>query len=149
MRKAIPVFLVSIFCSIGGLVYAACISQHAEDGPRGGALGAAVALAFMVLTRSYGIRLYDTAAELIRLRGAAQTQAQPGQAQPVAPVAQPPVNLVELSQRVDRLADAIKTDAEEQKTASQLLALATFVGTIITGFGDKLAAWLIQLRHVG
>jgi hypothetical protein len=131
MPKARVVFLVSIFCSIGGIVYAVFASQRPDDGPRGGALGAAVALAFIVLTRGYGMQLYDTANKLVALRGA-QLESD--------------ADISELSRRIDRLANAIKTDAEEQKTASQLLACATFIGTIITGFGDKLALGLIRLR---
>ena len=139
------VFGVSILSSLGGVFVAAFITGNAADGGRGGAIGTALALTFMFITRDYGAKLYiavtrrlpDLEARIKRLE-----RKEPGQ--PSAPQ-RTEITLVDLQNQLNALAAAIVIDAKGQKTQNAFLALATFIGTMVWGFGDLAAQAL--MRH--
>src|SRR2546421_12405953 len=140
------VFSTSIVSSIGGLLVAVFVTRNAADGGRGGAIGPAVALAFMFLTRDYGAKLYSAVTRRlpdIEARIKLLEQKGPRGEKPAPPAE---ATLADLRTRVDALAAAIAIDAKGQKTQNAFLALATFVGTIVWGFGDLGAQILI--RHL-
>lgn len=140
------VFFVSISLSGGEVLYAAHVN-HAPDGGRGGAIGTAIALAFMFISRDYGTRLYravtrrlpDIEAHIKRLESK-----QPGQDTPQTIE----VKVAALETKMNQLAAAITIDAKGQRIQNGFIVAATFIGTIAWGFGDWAANYLIQHPHL-
>jgi hypothetical protein len=149
MSEKTAAYLVMIACvgsSIGGMFYAAFVSKNVTDGGRGGAIGVAVALGFLFITRDYGTKFYTAVTR--RLPDLKKTieeikQGKSGEADKEKPA----ITIAELEKRVNALVGALTIDAEEHKTQNVLLALATFIGTLVWGFGDIVAQHLIA--HFG
>jgi hypothetical protein len=137
------VFGVSMAFSIGGIFFGAFYTANHADGGRGGAVGTAIALAFMFITRDYGVRFYAAVTKgLPDLEARIKRITDEKKEQQAAP--KHDATLPELQQQVDALVGAIGIDAKGQKTQNYFLALATFVGTMTWGFGDLAAQFLIQ-----
>jgi len=132
---------VSLAFSIGGILVCIFVVQAAPDAGRGGAIGVAIALGFLFISRDYGFKLYTTLThDLPDLLERAKKIKQ-GEANSKA-LAAPTV--VDLEKRIALLASAIAIEGQAHRTESVFLAFATFVGTIVWGFGDMAAQYFIQ-----
>jgi hypothetical protein len=137
------VFVASITFSIGGFLFGILVPGHAADAGRGGAIGTAIALGFLFINRDYGTRLYRTL-----IRDVPELKARIDRLKQGARDSHPPVKTVltidELETRIEGLVNAILIEGEGHGTESRFLGLATFIGTIIWGFGDLGAQYLIN-----
>jgi hypothetical protein len=138
------VFLVSIGFSFGWLFFCVLRCQSPIDAGRGGAIGTAIALFALFVTRDYGMKLYTALADI--LPDVKARMARLG-APTGAPAQKNPPTTAELEQRIDTLVAAIKIEGKGHKLESICLASATFVGTIVTAFGDVFASHLIEYFH--
>lgn len=135
------VFALSIVASVGGVAWAV-ISNHPLDGGRGGAIGTAIALAFMFINRDYGYRIYKAMVTRAPARAGEIAELRNGAVKPPASAAITPD---QVKSELDTFVAAVVFDAGGQQTQNTFLAIATFISTILWGFGDKLADWLINV----
>lgn len=137
------VFIVSISASVGGVLFAACVKHNALDGGRGGAIGTAIALAFMLFSRDYGSRLYVAVTRRLPDEEARIKRLEQKQPEPLVPE-KIEVKVAEIEKHMNQLAAAMTIDARGQRVQNGFIVSATFIGTIIWGFGDWAAQYLIQ-----
>lgn len=135
------VFAASIAFSVGGFLFGVFVPHHACDAGRGGALGTATALGFLFINRDYGAKLYKTLTRDLPELKARIEQIKRGKSSPTLEPPVPP-NLPSLEKRLDVLIHSIAIEGKGHLTEAKFLGFATFVGTIIWGFGDIFAKWL-------
>jgi hypothetical protein len=139
------VAVISGLFSLVSVPFAVFVTRCANDGGRGGAIGVAIALLFLFITRDYGTKLYnklvhDLPELKVRLERGAQTDPAPQNATSV-PVDQ---RVAQLEREVAALVRQINIDAEGQREQNFHLAWVTAFGTLVWGFGDLLAKLWIQ-----
>jgi hypothetical protein len=119
--------------SVGGIVYAVCVTKSAQDGGRGGALAVALSFAVLFLSRGYGTRVYDiltkeapeAIAELDKLTGKSGNR------------------VITADEKIDALVSKTRIDAQVQESQNIFLAASSAIGTIAWGFGDMVAQYFI------
>jgi hypothetical protein len=136
------VFTLSVGVSIGWILVAAHSASHQKDGGRGGAIGTAIALSFMFLTRDYGTKLYSAVVRRLphvreEIEGLATDSdiLQAGKGEP---------SVAGLQTQINALVAALDIDAKGQTIQNYFLAIATCIGTLAWGFGDVAALYLDQ-----
>lgn len=116
-RYAIVLALAAAL-SVAGVVRAVHLGDAAE-GVRGGALTTIVALCFFSLRPDWGRETYIARIEEIRSAGLADTE--------------------RLTQELAAVVQWITINSNGQFHQNVALALASFIGTVFWGFGDKIA----------
>ena len=139
------VFVVSVGFSLGWLLYCVLECENPIDAGRGGAIGTAIALFALFVTRDYGIKLYNAFAEILPDVKARVARLQVPPTGSIAPTAPP--TTTDLENRIDTLVSAIRMEGKGHKWESICLASATAVGTIVTTFGDVFASHLVAYFH--
>lgn len=134
------IFALCIVTSVGGVV-CAVVYNHADDGGRGGAIGTALALGFMFINRDYGFQTYKALIARAPTRQAEINALRKGGALEAATKVE---TAEQVKKELDTLVSAIIFDEKGQQTQNKFLALATFISTIIWGFGDWFAGFLIK-----
>ena len=136
------VFALSVGVSLGWILAAAHTSSHQADGGRGGAVGTAIALAFMFLTRDFGTELYSA---VIRRLPAVEKQIKGlTNDRDISEAQKAEFTGPDLQTKVEAHIAAIDIDAQGQRVQNCFLALATCIGTLAWGFGDLAAKYLHQ-----
>jgi hypothetical protein len=118
--KYVVLATISVFFSIGGVVWAAH-KRCPADGGRGGAIATAVALAVIVSRPDYGLLIYEARRK------------------------RRPSNLTQMEtilDELDSIAAAYEINSSGQKWQNWTVVGSTFVGTVVWGFGDVFAKWL-------
>lgn len=131
------------FCigsSLLGIIIAVCVTKDPADGGRGGAVAVALALFNLFINKGYGLRLYEARTKVIpKLIASFQRL---GHLEP----AQTPAPAAETAEAVrDGLIDAVNVETKEQAKQNLYLAISTFAGTLVWGFGDIISRWVINL----
>ncbi len=137
------VFVVSIVFSIVGVPFAVFVTKTAADGGRGGAIGTALALGFLFINRDYGTKLFTALSRRLPNLQARIKQLRT-QSDGKTPAAERPAEISEVKKEVNALVGAILIDSKGQQTQNRFLALATFIGTMLWGFGDLVADYLLK-----
>jgi hypothetical protein len=116
--------VISFSFSLGGIVW--CFeANRPQDSGRGGAIGTAIAFAILFLRPDWGIQLMEKRLKAIppdlslEARCAAETRA---------------------------VIEGLRINSTGQLRQNKALALASVVGTLISGIGDWIVTWLIHLR---
>jgi hypothetical protein len=111
----------SLFLSCAGVIWAVSI-KSVSDGGRGGALAAVVALCAIFLRPDYGIINYQKNEKHISEAHLSEIH--------------------QLIKKHEALVKAIKINSDGQTHQNRALVIASIIGTIFWGFGDKFATWL-------
>jgi len=124
-----------ILLSAGGIFVAGFITKDPLDATRGGALAVGLSLIVLFLRPNYGQRVYEILTiEAVRTRTIIESlKVNP---QPVSPSPSE-------KEKIDALVAGAKADTDEQKLQNIFLALSSGIGTLVWGFGDFPAKWLI------
>jgi len=131
--------------SIAGILYAALWSKDASDGGRGGAIAVAVSFAVLFLTRSLGQRVYQALTqELPALRKLIDSFAPASASKSEVEVLREDLKAV--GDRFSALEQRLESDDKATQTQNRFLAAASVIGTLVWGFGDVVAGWIIALR---
>jgi hypothetical protein len=134
-------FFFCIASSLLGIVWAVLISKHPEDGGRGGAVAVAAALFSLFMSKSYGIGVFEARTKVIPELIEAFER--------LGNIPSTPRTADENSEAIrSGLVDLLKSEAAAQKRQNLFLAAATAVGTIIWGFGDLVAKFVMQILHI-
>jgi len=140
---------LSIAASVGGVLVSIFWTHNKDDGGRGGAVGTCIALAFMFLNHGYGSKLYEVVSKDIPeleewVKQLNESKAPQADQQTPQASQTEPLDLSELTVRVNALGTASFIDGDEQKWQNRFLAGATAIGTLLWGFGDLIAAHFIK-----
>jgi hypothetical protein len=138
MLKIITVFALSLIPSAVGIVNAAYFCGTKDNAQRGGAIGAVLALGFVLCSRGWGLKLFMMAQTIVEEEQ--QRARREGEPPPLPEIG-------EVSDKLRRLAQAIIMDSDEQKRLGLWLAIATAAATVAWGFGDKIADLLPHFHH--
>jgi hypothetical protein len=134
-------FLISISFSIGGFAYYTWFHTEPGKAGLGGVIGTAIALFVLFITREYGMNIYESLTKTLpdiseRVRRMKELR---GVTLPPRPTA--PTN-ADLATQIDALVSAMAIDAKGHRLETIFLASATFIGTIVSGFGELAAKWI-------
>jgi hypothetical protein len=126
--------LVSVFCvlcSLAGIVIA-CWTNCPTYGTRGGTVALGATLIFLIAKKDLASKIYLMLQEY--------------EAEGTATTGQLPTTAIDgLKRRFQYLSDWIKDSSEDQQAQNWYLFGSTFVGTIVSAFGDAISSWLMTI----
>lgn len=125
--KVVLAAALSVIASLGGILVA-ILTHVKEDANRGGAIGTAFALIFIVLARNYGIKLYDAAKGLDELDQKPKAS----------------YTLEDVLLKIDTLRSAIIVDGDEVRKLNWWMIVTTGIAAVAAAFGDKIALSFIK-----
>ncbi len=131
------ILLLVIVLSAGGIFVAGFITKDPLDGTRGGALAVGLSLVVLFLRPNYGQRVYKILTiEAVRTKVIIESLK-------VNP--HPASSAPSEKDKIDALVAGAKADTDEQQLQNIFLALSSGIGTLVWGFGDLPATWLIAV----
>ena len=135
------IWSASILFSLGWFVVCVLSQSYAADAGRGGAVGTALALILFFVNRNYAVQLFHVLnVELPDLQSRLRERKNAKEGKPAQPP--PPSTLAEVERRLDGLLDSIESESDVHSSETKFVVTATFIGTIMWGFGDWLACSL-------
>jgi hypothetical protein len=144
-RKPIPQYTIYILVVIASIILSAggiLIAVHRGDLSRGGQGGAvAVAFSFLILflRRDYGARVYKAiTTDFPNLRAQIRSLRKGDD-----PATANSDGVAELKRQITGMTARFETEAKGQRAQNLALAAASIIGTLVWGFGDRGAQYLI------
>jgi hypothetical protein len=126
--------LLSIFTSVYGIKLAV-EKYRPSDGGRGGAIGVTIALVILFINRN-SVRIYQLRSKVIPALIASIRELTGGDT--------PQENIRVVRGKLDSLEKMFSAKGRDQVFQNIFIVLATAIGTIVWGFGDLFAQWLID-----